>query len=86
VAENLRVLVTGAGHALIQRLQTGAMLGSRTIGRLTVLDTKLPVGDPDAGIVRHVRGSIADRTVIDEAWGDGIDVVYHLASVPGGAA
>jgi len=84
-------MVTGAGGF------TGAALARRLIGlrgqagyfgnitSLVLVDRKL-ASAPDAPFVRIVEGDIADRQVQEEAIGSGIDCLFHLAAVPGGAA
>lgn len=86
----MRVLITGAegfiGRALAARLQARSEIGSCAVRSLNLLDTQFPPGRSDAGMVRYFRGSIADKKPISDAWGDEIDIVFHLASIPGGAA
>lgn len=83
----MRVLVTGAGgfigRALVaQLLQSGLQGGPLT--RLVALDLRLPVWtDPR---VHAVQGSFTDRAVLAQALTDRPDVVFHLASLPGGAS
>jgi nucleoside-diphosphate-sugar epimerase len=84
-------MVTGAGGF------TGAALARRLIGlrgqagyfggmtSLVLADRKL-ASAPDAPFVRIVEGDITDRQVQEEATGSGIDCLFHLAAIPGGAA
>jgi nucleoside-diphosphate-sugar epimerase len=84
-------MVTGAGGF------TGAALARRLIGlrgqagyfgnitSLVLVDCEI-VAKPDAPFVRIVAGDITDRQVQEEAIGSGIDCLFHLAAVPGGAA
>jgi nucleoside-diphosphate-sugar epimerase len=78
------ILVTGAagfiGRALVARL-----LADPACPGLVLVDTQPPCGRPDAR-VRHVTGSIAHAAVLRDALRDPPSVVFHLASVPGGAA
>lgn len=80
----MHAVVTGAcgfvGQALVARL-----LRSRPWRRLTLLDLApaAPHGDPR---VRALAGSIADAAVVSAAFEQPVDVVFHLASVPGGTA
>ncbi len=83
-----RVLVTGAGgfvgRVLVQRLLKHGLDG-QTIDRLIVADlnlTDLPA-DPR---LQPVLGSIADTDVLARALAEPVDAVFHLASLPGGAA
>jgi len=55
-----------------------------------------PVGAPPAGTApvsaatgiaeRRIAGDIVDRAILEQAIAGGVDCVFHLASVPGGAA
>lgn len=83
-----RILVTGAGgfigRAIVRRLlQQG--LDGRPIDHVVAVDLALH-GLPDDPRVRAVAGSIADAGVLERALAEPVQVVFHLASVPGGAA
>ena len=83
-----RVLVTGAGgfigRVLVQRLlQEG--LNGRSLDRVIVADLKLPDLPQDPRL-QPVLGSIADAHVLGQALAEPVDAVFHLASLPGGAA
>jgi len=85
----MRVMVTGAngfvGRKLVQRLlQAGEVRGQR-IEALLVLDRALDGLPEDARLRRH-RGSVTDAALLRRVLADGVDVVFHLVSVPGGAA
>ncbi|WP_249674274.1 NAD-dependent epimerase/dehydratase family protein [Pseudomonas abieticivorans] len=85
----MRVLITGAngfvGRQLaLQLLQHGSLCG-RAIGALRLLDTDL-TGFADDPRLRLHPGNITDAALIRRVLADGIDVVFHLVSVPGGAA
>lgn len=90
----MRVLVIGSegfiGQALIRRLRAGAAVGPR--GERTTLITRLdlrvgPSHPPGTSIAeREIAGDICDRAVLEQAVELGVDCVFHLASVPGGAA
>jgi nucleoside-diphosphate-sugar epimerase len=79
-----RVLVTGAngfiGRALVQRLAADPRFGA---GALTLLDLNLPFAPP--GAVR-ISGDLSQPAVLAEAVRNEPDVVFYLASLPGGAA
>ena len=87
----MRILVTGAegfiGRALVARLLSSDVLPGLGDARrqVVLLDRHFPAGVADAR-VRQVAGDIADSAVLSEAFGDPVDCVFHLASVPGGAA
>jgi len=83
-----RVLVTGAGgfigRVLLQRLlQEG--LNGQSLDRVIVADLKLPDLPQDPRL-QPVLGSIADAHVLEQALAEPVDAVFHLASLPGGAA
>lgn len=84
----MRILVTGAngfiGRALVHRLLAHGLDG-RPVEQLVASDLALEaqVADPR---VRGVVGSIADAGVLEQALARPAQVVFHLASVPGGAA
>lgn len=81
----MHVLITGAagfvGSALARKLLAEAHESGASV---TLLDITLD--QPSQSGARAVEGSFADRTVLREAMSDGVDTVYHLASIPGGAA
>jgi D-erythronate 2-dehydrogenase len=83
-----RVLVTGAGgfvgRVLVQRLLRDG-LGGRPVDRVVAADLSLQ-GLPDDPRLRAVEGSIADPGVLERALAEPVDAVFHLASMPGGAA
>jgi D-erythronate 2-dehydrogenase len=85
----MNLLITGAngfiGKALTSRLLSEAAAqpaGLRPIGRLTLID--LGFEGPDVPRVRRLHGSIADPAVLARAFDTPVDVVFHLASIPGG--
>jgi nucleoside-diphosphate-sugar epimerase len=87
------VLVTGAagfvGRALVARLLQAHAGGTWPLARLTTLDlTTALQGQPGAaaGLLHAIEGSIADAAVVQRAFAEPVDVVFHLASVPGGTA
>ena len=82
------VVITGSegfvGQALVRRLLAEG-LGGVQVSRLTLLDIAFAGPHPDPRVVQ-VAGSIADAAVRAKAYADSIDAVFHLASIPGGAA
>lgn len=85
----MRVMVTGAagflGRLLVQRLLASGELRGQRIETLVLLDQALE-GFAQDQRVRQLCGSITDPTLLRRGLADGIDVVFHLVSVPGGAA
>lgn len=84
----MRVLVTGAngfiGQLLLRRLlETG--LGGQQVDAIVASDLHLEGLAEDARLQR-VEGSIAEPGVLERALAEPVDTVFHLASVPGGAA
>jgi D-erythronate 2-dehydrogenase len=79
----LHVAVTGAagfiGRAVVARLERGAL---GPIAELRLNDVQA-IDHGDAVIV---QGTYADAAVRVSLLADGIDVLFHLASLPGGAA
>jgi D-erythronate 2-dehydrogenase len=86
----VHIVITGAngfvGQALGLRLQREARLGHRGIDALTLLDTQFEGAPPIAPFVQQRTGSIADAGVVRSAFERPVDVVVHLASIPGGTA
>lgn len=86
----LNVLITGAagfvGQALVREVRTRGFPGIAPVTALTLLDNHFPDVQMATDQVRQVQGSLADRDFVHSSWGEGFDVVCHLASIPGGAA
>ncbi|HYP34134.1 MAG TPA: NAD-dependent epimerase/dehydratase family protein [Burkholderiaceae bacterium] len=82
------VVVTGAqgfvGQALVKRLLKDG-LGGRPVTRLSLMDLRFDGLHADPR-VHQVAGSIADPAVRAMAYAAPVDAVFHLASIPGGAA
>ena len=85
----MNILITGAdgfvGRALVQRLLTDAHAFATPLRKLVLVDQQFntPVNDPRANCI---TGSFGDASVLQSALADGIDIAFHLASIPGGAA
>lgn len=86
----MKVLVVGGagfiGQALTSRLLRGAgVVGQGPATQVTNLDQRIGErqGDPR---LRCIEGSITDREVLGAAIAGGVDCVFHLASIPSGAA
>ena len=85
----MHIVITGAagfvGRALVERLLREHAADGLTLQRLTLLD--IGGADVPAGpVVRWLQGSIADAALIDRAFDTPVDVIFHLASIPGGTA
>ncbi|MDO9603155.1 NAD-dependent epimerase/dehydratase family protein [Hydrogenophaga sp.] len=82
------VVVTGAegfvGQVLVRRLLNDGLNG-RPVRRLSLMDVRFAAPPADER-VRQIEGSIADPAVRARAYDGAVDAVFHLASVPGGAA
>jgi nucleoside-diphosphate-sugar epimerase len=85
----MRVMITGAagflGRLLVQRLLDKGQLRGQPLEALVLLDRQLE-GFPSDPRLRLLLGSITEPTLLRRALADGVDVVFHLVSVPGGAA
>lgn len=85
----LRVLVTGAngflGQLLVKRLLAAGSLRGQAIGTLLLLDMNLEGIAADPRLRLH-PGSVTDPALLRRVLADGIDVVFHLVSIAGGAA
>ena len=86
----MNLLITGAngfiGRALVARL-LGDAQGLAPVLRpshLTLLD--LAVERPETAAVRPIVGSLDDPKVLAQAFDRPVDVIFHLASIPGGMA
>lgn len=84
----MHVLITGAngfvGATLVRRLleDPDALPGWT---QLTLLDLSFPEPPQDAR-VRCLAGTIADTELLADALENPVDIAFHLASIPGGAA
>jgi nucleoside-diphosphate-sugar epimerase len=82
----MNLVITGAngfiGRALTSRLLGAAPAALGAIGRLTLID--LGFEGPELPRVRRLHGSIGDPAVVARAFDTPVDVLFHLASIPGG--
>lgn len=85
----MRVLITGAngfvGRELLRCLLARGSLRGQVIRSLLALDTDVQ-GLPNDPRVRRHSGSVTDTALMRRILADGIDVVFHLVSIPGGTA
>ena len=86
----MHIVITGAngfvGKALASRiLSQGDILSGMPIDSLTLVDIGFDAIAADPR-VRIVNGSIGEPAVLREAFSRPVDCVFHLASIPGGAA
>jgi nucleoside-diphosphate-sugar epimerase len=87
----MRILITGAegfiGRALVQRLLTlgaPAQLSSEPL-ELVLVDRNFSSAPTDPRVTAR-QGDLADSALLEQAVGAGVECVFHLASVTGGAA
>ncbi len=82
------VVVTGSegfvGQVLVKRLLDEGLAG-QALTQITLLDVRFDAPHADARVVQ-VPGSIADAALRQRAYAARVDAVFHLASIPGGAA
>ena len=85
----MRVMITGAagflGRLLVQQLLDKGQLRGQSLEALVLLDRQLE-GFPADHRLRLLAGSITEPTLLRRALADGMDVVFHLVSIPGGVA
>jgi nucleoside-diphosphate-sugar epimerase len=86
----VNILITGAdgfiGRCLVSRLlSAGEIPGLGESRRLVLLDRGFASLSPEAR-VRAVAGDFADSAILREAFAQPVDCIFHLASIPGGAA
>ncbi len=84
------VVVTGAqgfvGRVLVRRLlEAGLDAHGPSLTRLTLMDVAFDEPPQDPRVIQ-LSGSIADPALRRTAFASPVDAVFHLASLPGGAA
>lgn len=85
----MNVLVIGSdgfiGQALVDRLIESVDIGGRGPATgITLLDRRVAArSDPR---VRAIQGDLRDRATLERAIEGGVDVVFNLVSIPGGAS
>jgi len=84
----MNVVITGAGGfiggVLSQLLQQTKRLGEQEVSRVLLVDRRVqPTDDP---LCVSLEGDLGSAEVLERIVGFRPDVVFHLASMPGGAA
>lgn len=85
----MHVVITGAngfvGSALTQRLLSDGLVGDVSLSRLTLVDQRFSVqfNDPRVSVT---TGDFGEVRVLDVIFRHPVDLVFHLASVPGSLA
>ncbi|WP_114812343.1 NAD-dependent epimerase/dehydratase family protein [Paraburkholderia kururiensis] len=87
----MRVLVTGAGgfvgRALVDRLLREGMAQPGDVSELVLIDRHMEATQaPDDARVTAVAGDFGSPAVLEPLLAKPVDVVFHLASVPGAQA
>jgi nucleoside-diphosphate-sugar epimerase len=85
----MRVVVTGAagfvGSGLAARLANDCRIGESTIAELVLAD-RAPLRGTEFGPAGWLCGELTDATYLDRLFAQPVDVLFHLASIPGAAA
>lgn len=81
----MKIVVTGAGGFLGRGLAPRLMAGAMEFERLTLWDSRLPEGQgADDERVRRLEADLRDPAARDAAFEGGVDLLFHLASIPSG--
>ncbi len=85
----MHIVITGAngfvGGALARRLIRDGRLGDRAIAKLTLVDLDLGLREVPE-FVYLAPGDLSNPTWLRKTLEEHVDVLFHLASVPGGTA
>lgn len=85
----MHIAITGAGGfvgaALARRLLDAGAPGLPPLTRLTLLDRRFDA-PPDHPLVRTISGDFGAEEALDTLFDTPVDLLFHLASVPGGQA
>lgn len=85
----MHVVITGAGGfvgaALARRILADGVPGRPPISRLTLIDRYVE-GLPEHPLAHHIAGDFGAEPVLDAVFATPVDLLFHLASVPGGQA
>jgi nucleoside-diphosphate-sugar epimerase len=80
----MNILITGAG-GFVGRALVRQILANDAPESLILLDRQFSGLPADPRIVK-IEGDLMDKSVQETAIGDGVDVLIHMATIPGGAA
>lgn len=85
----MRILITGAdgfiGRSLVAQLLRASTVAGKNVARLLLLDKQFGVKYTDPRVRLHC-GDIGDPKLLRRVLADGVNLVYHLATVPGALA
>lgn len=81
----MNIVITGAGGFVGRQLALALMAANQH--SLTLVDQAFPHGFAEGDArVRKLAGPLQDADIQQQAFQQGVDVLFHLAAVPGGAA
>ncbi|QBE66764.1 NAD-dependent epimerase/dehydratase family protein [Pseudoduganella lutea] len=85
----MHIAITGAGGfvgaALTRHIAAHGLPGLPAVSRLTLVDRHFDIL-PDDARIRVLHGDFGVEAVLDEMFDEQVDVLFHLASVPGAEA